>query len=1003
MINRSLRVLSLFGVWALCASIGFAQESQQPDAAGSQQIQEETMPAAVSEVPAATAPPIEEIVVTGSRIRRDAFTSASPVQVITTETSALAGLLDTAEILQGSTAASGQQIDDSFSGFVTDGGPGSLSVSLRGFGEQRTLVLVNGKRWGPSGVRGATNSVDLTAIPSTVISRYEILKDGASSVYGADAVAGVINAITRKRFDGFQVSAETLLPEEGGAESYVVDATWGKVGSDWSFNIAAGYDKRVEMVPSDRGYSECPQRPRYTDQDGDGVVDNTNPETGEPLCYGFIYGFVVSPFGWVRHEPSLSTPDPGNPYFSGPQQFGIPYYTRVPPHGWKPGTDPADEEPAWDNEGQFYRDERERDFETFFPERELISITSFGDKDFDIGGRSANAYYELYYNHRSTEFSGYRQFFPAVPASNPTNPFGVHGPLGAILGRGFTVLPVLPSYDLTSNTNKVSVDRVNFFLGLDGDISESWSYSTYAGYSWSKGDYTNPSFIADRVAASLNATLDANGNLVCADNSIPDCVPADLFTEDAMLRGQLPADVLAFIARDIEGDTTYKSIQFSGYVTGRLFEFPNGEDVMAVLGFEIRNEDINDVPDIDAQNDNLWGLTSSGITTGDDTVKEFFSELEVPLLKQVPLAEEMVFNGSVRWTDYDSYGDDITYRLALDHQVISSVRMRGTYGTSFRAPDLFEQFLANQTGFANGFLDPCITYGDQFDPDDVVYQNCAAEGLPPDLGADGVPSIRNVIGGNPELKAETSDSWTAGVVFQPEELGISLAYTWWELDLKNTVEDPSTSYILGVCYGSQGRTHAFCERIAPRGDDGFLTDIDASLLNVGLQVARGADFDFRYEKEFSRFDLTIDGTATRLVSQRTQLFDDEWDSVGNWGFPKWVGEVDFRVDWRDWTFFWRARMVGKSHEDPVFDPGTADRDRPTSTDNEWFHSASVRYQNADWVVLATLRNVFDNQPPLVADGVGSESATRFGSLNTIPGAGYDLLGRSLVLQVAREF
>ena len=148
----------------------------------------------------------------------------------------------------------------------------------------------------------------------------------------------------------------------------------------------------------------------------------------------------------------------------------------------------------------------------------------------------------------------------------------------------------------------------------------------------------------------------------------------------------------------------------------------------------MRNEDINDVPDIEAQNDNLWGLTSSGITAGDDTVKEIFAELEVPLLKQVPLADEMVFNGSVRWTDYDSYGDDITYRLALDHQVVSFLRMRGTYGTSFRAPDLFEQFLANQTGFASGFLDPCITYGDQYDPDDVIYQNCAAEGLPPGSG-----------------------------------------------------------------------------------------------------------------------------------------------------------------------------------------------------------------------------------------------------------------------------
>ncbi len=996
---RAIRFISLCGVWAFWANTALAEEAGQSEAVESETIQEESMPAPVTEEPVAERRTVEEIVVTGSRIRRDAFTSVSPMQVITSETSALAGLLNTAEILQGATAASGQQIDDSFSGFVTDGGPGALSISLRGFGEQRTLVLVNGKRWGPSGLRGATNSVDLTAVPRTVVSRIEIVKDGASSIYGADAVAGVANIITQKRFDGFEINVEGLLPLEGGAETYVADATWGKVGSDWSFSVSAGYQKRTEMVAADRGYSECERRPRYTDQNGDGVLDNTNPETGEPLCFGFIYGFAVSPFGWARYEPSLGQPDPTNPYFSVVQQYGIPHFTTVPVNGWNPVSDPADPDPLYDNEGPFYRDVLEPEIQTFVPERELISVTSFGDKDFDIAGRSANVYYEFYYNHRSQDFSGYRQFFPVVPATNPTNPFGVYGPLAAF--GGFAVQPVLPSYELTSNNSGAKIDRINFFVGLDGDISESWSYAAHAGYSWSNGTYTNPSFLSDRVAASLNSTLDAAGNLVCADTSIPGCVAANLFTEDALLRGQLPADVLAFITKEIEGETTYKALQFSGYVTGRLFEFPNGEDVNGVLGFEIRKEDIHDEPDIEAQNNNLWGFTSSGITTGDDTVKELFAEVEVPLLKQAPLAEETVFNGSVRWTDYNSYGDDITYRLALDHQVIPMLRLRGTYGTSFRAPDLYEQYLANQTGFVTSLADPCINYGENFDPDDVVYQNCAAEGLPPDHGEQGAPSILNIVGGNPDLIAETSDSWTAGVVLQPEEIGLSLAYTWWEIDLENTVEDPSTSYILNVCYNSPNRTNAFCDRILPRDANGFITGVDASLLNVGLRSVAGADIDFRYDKEFDRFDLIIDGTVTRLVSQRSQVFDDSWDSVGNWGYPKWIARTDFRIDYRDWTFFWRARMVGKSHEDPVFDPGTANRDRPTSTDNEWYHSATLRWQNTDWVVLATLRNVFDNKPPSVADGVPRDETTRV--FNTIPGAGYDLLGRSLVFQVARQF
>ena len=161
--------------------------------------------------------PIENIIVTGSRIKRTEFSSTAPITIITNERSQLAGLLDSTQILQGSTVASGQQLDDSFSGFVTDGGVGANSISLRGLGAQRTLVLVNGKRWGPSGVRGSTNAVDLTAIPTSMIARYEILKDGASSVYGADAVAGVVNAITKERIDGSRVNFQAITPEEGGS------------------------------------------------------------------------------------------------------------------------------------------------------------------------------------------------------------------------------------------------------------------------------------------------------------------------------------------------------------------------------------------------------------------------------------------------------------------------------------------------------------------------------------------------------------------------------------------------------------------------------------------------------------------------------------------------------------------------------------------------------------------------------------------------------------------
>ena len=326
--------------------------------------------------------------------------------------------------------------------------------------------------------------------------------------------------------------------------------------------------------------------------------------------------------------------------------------------------------------------------------------------------------------------------------------------------------------------------------------------------------------------------------------------------------------------------------------------------------------------------------------------------------------------------------------------------MRATTGTSFRAPDLFEQFLGNQTGFIPGLTDPCINYGDEYEPEHIVYQNCASLGLPPDLGAEGVPGIRSVTGGNPNLLAETSEAWTAGIVVQPPDTGLSLALTWYEIELENTVSNPTVSSVLGSCYGSAGLSHAFCDRVGPRGPEGFLTDVDASLLNVGRQFTRGFDTDFVYEHEFPSFDLTIDGTVNILKEQTTELFDEVWNSVNNWGFPKWTGVMDVIFDYRDWRFLWRADFIGASVATPVFDPGTDNIDRQYWTSKHWEHTLSVRYTASDWEVIASVRNAFDKQPPLVADGVPRDDTYRF--LNTLPGVGYDILGRTFVLQFSRE-
>ena len=533
---------------------------------------------------------VEEIVVTGSRIKRTEFNTTAPIQIITNERSQLAGLLDSTQILQNSTAASGQQIDDSFSGFVIDGGTGANSISLRGLGAQRTLFLVNGKRWGPSGVRGSTNSVDLTAVPTSQIARYEILKDGASSVYGADAVAGVVNAITKERIDGSVINVQVESPEDGGS-GYSVDGLWGRVGDNWSFNVSAVFAKRERTIRNDIDYAACDHRPRI---DG----SNIDPATGQEHCFGFIYGLQSGPFGFARYEPSLTDPtDVNNPFYDPDIQgdFGIPFWTTVPLN-----SDP--------NQGPYYRDTINGEVAEMQPQGEILSVNSFADVDFSIGDRNATAYYEFYYNRRATDAVGsYRQFFPFVPATNPTNIMGTSGPLAGF--GGFAVLSVLPSYQIQNPQQVIEIDRTNTFLGLKGDITSEWSYDAYFGYSWSEGIYEQDNWLDGQVSASLDSELDGGGNLVCSAASLalyPNCIAGDLFTEDALLRGILPQDYLSFISKRTHGNTEYTSTQFAGYMTGPLFNMPAGE-VQAVFGVEIRNEEIDDTPDIEFQNDNRGG------------------------------------------------------------------------------------------------------------------------------------------------------------------------------------------------------------------------------------------------------------------------------------------------------------------------------------------------------------------------------------------------------------
>ena len=235
---------------------------------------------------------IDEVVTTGSRIRKDTFSSAAPMDVVLTEAAAAKGINDVATLLQTTTIAAGapQVTAASTSIFVQSGGLGTSTISLRGLGANRTLVLLNGRRAGPSGVGGSVSGFDLNAIPLTAVERVEVLKDGASSIYGSDAVAGVVNIITKKT-DGATFEAFVAQPSESGGEQSRISGSWGKELDRGYFRATVDYNKTEILQRRDRDYFNCEEDYTFDTTTGE-RADLIDPRTGNYLCNDLPWGHV---------------------------------------------------------------------------------------------------------------------------------------------------------------------------------------------------------------------------------------------------------------------------------------------------------------------------------------------------------------------------------------------------------------------------------------------------------------------------------------------------------------------------------------------------------------------------------------------------------------------------------------------------------------------------------------------------------------------------------------
>jgi iron complex outermembrane receptor protein len=985
--------------WAQTPGADQPAQSSQPGQPGAAPATQQNQPTSTSTSQAGTN--VGEVVVTGSRIKTTTFTSPDPLDVITAEQAQLTGSVDTSQILQlSAVAANAVQINNFFTGFITTGGPGVNTLSLRGLGSDRTLILLNGERMGPAGVGGTVGPIDLNVIPASEIDHIEILKDGASSIYGSDAVAGVVNVITKTNQDGGDLHIFANPSEMGGGNVYQINGSFGKT-FDRGY-ITAGFDwyRQDPLRVGERSYLNC-SRDLAHDAATGALADIIDPATGQSKCWNEINNAVedlTQQFPVFRPDPTavagggiLGSDIPGwqNVGISIP---GNPAATRAS-HALEPENAPLLERATAISPDSRY------------------TVTLFGGYDLTP---HAQLYASFLFNQRDSQQDLFDQFF--VEPVNPGNPFNP--------GFGFPV-PIIPQ--AAPATQSVNYGRI--VVGIKGDLPstdwfKNWTYDVFGQVSRSDGTYTQSIVKADRVSATAGAGAGTNGCDITNSDFSPEsmaqlepgvaCVPVNYFA--AVQNGFTPAESAFLYAVD-RGHTTYDQDYAEGSFSGDLFQLPAGP-LGAAVGFHVRREAIDDEPGPDFQDSNSYNFSSAGVTKGSYTVEEGFGELKVPIVRNLPLLYDVSVDLSGRYSHYSDFGGQFTYKGTADWKVTDWLAVRGTYGTAFRAPALFELFLANQTGFlGQAQIDPCINFGTS-GVSPVIQKNCASLGLPPNFPGLGSSALILSGGGNGHLSAETSIAETIGFVLTPKfgDRAINLSVDYYSFDIDNQIAQFGAGNIITQCLGSTNfPANPFCSlftRNLTPGDPNFgaITQVDDDFVNLNKELDQGIDVDLDYRTQLPKdVKLTVDAQLDWTLYTNTFLLGGTTNNfLGSLGFPRFVGNVDFKFDRGPWTFNWELYMVGHTSDNP-FTATTIPNFRGTGetvttdyvTNFYTLSTVALRRKFDKFTVEFGIKNLFNQAPPAISFDDSFEPHT----IGTTPSAvsQYDFIGRSYYFDIDARF
>lgn len=904
---------------------------------------------------------LEQITVTGSRIPREGFITPTPITVLNAEDIRATGAVTIGDLLNELPQLGSTFSLSNSSRFIGTVGLGLLD--LRRLGSVRTLVLVNGRRH--VGANAGTSSVDVNTIPVEWIDRVEVITGGASAVYGADAISGVVNFILKRSFDGYGVRAQTGISDEGSFNRSFASLTAGQNFAEGrgSAGISLEASSQDRLRYQDRAFSRISYR----------SILNPNAPPGR-----------------------LIAPNAGLFSFSEGGVFSVPGLGRF----------------IFDPDGSF----RPQNLGTFFDAQgncqdcDYLDLNRVADLQpgFDRVSFNTNVNFDLSPEHQlffegkyaRTESSFFGQPVFSSPAAYRIardNAY-VSPQLGAFMDANNVSLLNIARFDVDAGQRGEDVTRetTRAVLGLEGVLFRDWTYEISANYgrtSESRSNLNNR--INERFFASIDAVLDENGNPVCRSVLDPTsinthtgqvvsefarvgCVPTSIFGA-----GAVSPDAAAWFNTTSNSSTVLTQQVLSASIGhGELFTLPAGP-VGFAGGVEYRKE---------KSQQNTDALAAAGLTFlnaipsrgGSYDVNELYAEFTVPLLGDLPGIQNLTLDLAGRYSDYSTIGSTSTWRGGLDWTVFDDLRFRATASKAIRAPNIAELFNPQSENFFS-IQDPCSAPNVPNAPDPAVRRaNCTALGVPEDFVSTMAATRRGLSGGNPDLDPEAAKTYTLGFVYTPSwapDLGVSV--DWWDIEITDAISSISGQVTANRCVDAPGGiNNEFCERVrrdAATFEIDFVTAISQNLQKL---QAQGIDLEVAYRFDLFGGDLNARAISTFLRKRRTFAFQNDPDEFtenrGVLGDPRRLVNLSLGYTFGPASVSWQTRfiddMLRVSNESFRSNP---DQQYPIRTGSVTYTDLQTRYRFSGMArgleAYLGIDNVFDKNPPyaLFGDGEGS--------------------------------